>query len=44
MLVGLEGECVKLLQSIRRGIAMLDERQPLEPGMAEMDEDQEAAV
>ena len=29
VLVRLEGECVKALQSIRRGLALLDERQPL---------------
>jgi hypothetical protein len=28
VLVKLEGECVRALQSIRRGIALLDERQP----------------
>ena len=28
VLVKLEGECIKALQSIKRGIAMLDERQP----------------
>jgi hypothetical protein len=44
VLVGLENEVVKLLQGIRRGIAMLDDRQPLEPEMADVDEDQEAAV
>ena len=31
VLVGLEGECVKVLQSIRHGIEMLDERRGLEP-------------
>jgi hypothetical protein len=30
VLVRLEGECVKALQSIRRGIALLDERHPTE--------------
>jgi vacuolar-type H+-ATPase subunit H len=37
VLVKLEGECVKALQSIRRGLAMLDERYPQEgDGMAEL--------
>jgi cell division septum initiation protein DivIVA len=31
VLIRLEGECVKALQSIRRGITMLDERHPDEP-------------
>jgi vacuolar-type H+-ATPase subunit H len=31
VLIRLEGEVVKLLQSIKRGIALLDERQPLPP-------------
>ncbi len=31
----LEGECVKALQSIRRGITMLDERHPDEAVPAE---------
>jgi vacuolar-type H+-ATPase subunit H len=32
VLVKLEGECVKALQSIRRGLAMLDERYPQDGG------------
>jgi len=44
VLVGLEDEVVKLLQGIRRGITMLDDRQPLEPDTTDVDEDQEAAV
>ena len=32
VLVRLEGECIKALQSIKRGIALLDERQPSENG------------
>jgi hypothetical protein len=31
VLIRLEGECVRALQSIRRGITMLDERHPDEP-------------
>ena len=31
VLVRLEGECVKALQSIRRGITMLDDRHPDDP-------------
>ena len=50
VLVKLEGECVKALQSIKRGIAMLDERRPVmaeglrtaEP--LEIDEDDRRAV
>jgi cell division septum initiation protein DivIVA len=34
VLVRLEGECVKALQSIRRGITMLDERRPDDPAPA----------
>jgi vacuolar-type H+-ATPase subunit H len=34
VLVRLEGECVKALQSIRRGITMLDERHPDDPAPA----------
>ncbi len=30
VLIKLEGECIKALQSIKRGIAMLDERHPVE--------------
>jgi cell division septum initiation protein DivIVA len=30
VLIKLEGECIKALQSIKRGIAMLDERHPAE--------------
>ena len=44
VLVGLESEVVKLLQGIRRGISMLDDRQPLGVDLAAVDEDQEAAV
>ena len=40
VLVKLEGECVKALQSIKRGIAMLDERKPV---MGEVEADLEAA-
>lgn len=32
VLVRLEGECIKTLQSIKRGIALLDERHPPENG------------
>jgi hypothetical protein len=32
VLVRLEGECIKALQSIKRGIALLDERHPPENG------------
>ncbi len=35
VLVRLEGECVKTLQSIRHGIQMLDERRGVEPGEEE---------
>jgi len=34
VLVRLEGECVKALQSIRRGITMLDDRHPDDPAPA----------
>ena len=34
VLIRLEGECVRALQSIRRGITMLDERHPDEPAAA----------
>jgi vacuolar-type H+-ATPase subunit H len=46
VLIQLEGECVKALQSIRRGIAMLDERRGGEPDEEpEPEEDRpEAAV
>ena len=44
VLVGLESEVAKLLQGIRRGIAMLDDRQPVPMDLVEADEDQEAAV
>ena len=35
VLIRLEGECVKALQSIRHGIAMLDERRGVEPAEEE---------
>lgn len=37
VLVKLEGECVKALQSIKRGIAMLDERRPVTEAVAVSD-------
>ncbi len=44
VLIKLEGECVKALQSIKRGIALLDERRPAEDGDdAELDESLEEA-
>lgn len=41
VLVKLEGEVVKLLQGIRRGIAMLDERHPLDGRVADLEHIQE---
>jgi cell division septum initiation protein DivIVA len=38
VLVGLEGDVVKTLQSIKKGIAMLDERRSPAPMMADEDE------
>ncbi|MBA3779810.1 MAG: ATPase [Chloroflexi bacterium] len=38
VLIKLEGECVKALQSIKRGIAMLDERGPAETNGPEPEE------
>ena len=44
VLIKLEGECIKALQSIKRGIALLDERHPqadddgLEPGQTAEEE------
>ena len=46
VLVKLEGEVVKLLQGIRRGISMLDDRQPVDAHLADAfveDEDERAA-
>jgi cell division septum initiation protein DivIVA len=37
VLVKLEGECVKALQSIKHGLALLDERRPAEPSDADGD-------
>jgi cell division septum initiation protein DivIVA len=39
VLIKLEGECIKALQSIKRGIAMLDERQPQPQPAAEGSDD-----
>jgi vacuolar-type H+-ATPase subunit H len=41
VLVRLEGECVKALQSIRHGIEMLDERRGVEPEMEPGEDDAE---
>jgi hypothetical protein len=43
VLVKLEGECVKALQSIRRGLALLDDRHPGADGEPELDGEHAAA-